>query len=481
MKNNKAPGPGDLPIELIKHATAQAQEIIRIIFNKCLSGEEIPRDWKTSYINSIFKKGNRKECSNYRGISITSSIGKLYERVLKVRIENEAIEIEEQNGFRPGRSCIDNIFTLKQLVEKRMERGMDLHVTFIDLRKAFDSVPLQKLWTALRKSNTRDIYINAVKALYKGNQAFIKVGNKISEPLTQTKGVKQGSCLSPTLFKIYLCWALKPWMRKCNPMGIKVDDINIPTILFADDQVVFAEDQQDMVYMLNKLIEEFKKWGLQVNTEKTKYMHIGGVGQDINLESGVIKHVDKYEYLGVTITNDGRDNEDILKKTGKGRNMIKALHPILWNKNLINKTKKNVYQTMVQPVMTYGSETWVINKSMSQKLLSSEMMYWRRSSGLTLMDRVRNDTIRQRMKVENTIMDSIKEKQLKWYGHLRRMDTERLPLKVWNWKPSQRRKQGRPRKRWKNDVETAMEFKGLQEGDWYNKDHWRKGCEKRHT
>ena len=250
------------------------------------------------------------------------------------------MEIGEQNGFRPGRSCIDNIFTLKQLVEKRMERGMDLHVTFLDLRKAFDSVPLQKLWTALRKSNTRDIYINAVKALYKGNQAFIKVGNKISEPLTQTKGVKQGSCLSPTLFKIYLCWALKHWMRKCNPMGIKVDDINIPTILFADDQVVFAEDQQDMVYMLNKLIEEFKKWGLQVNTEKTKYMHIGGVGQDINLESGVIKHVDKYEYLGVTITNDGRDNEDILKKTGKGRNMIKALHPILWNKNLINKTKK---------------------------------------------------------------------------------------------------------------------------------------------
>ena len=81
MKNNKAPGPGELPIELIKHANVQVLEITCTIFNKYLSGDKIPRDWKTSYINSIFKMGNRKECSNYRGISITSSIGKIFERV----------------------------------------------------------------------------------------------------------------------------------------------------------------------------------------------------------------------------------------------------------------------------------------------------------------------------------------------------------------------------------------------------------------
>ena len=124
--------------------------------------------------------------------------------------------------------------------------------------------------------------------------------------------------------------------------------------------------------------------------------------------------------------------------------------------------------------MTYGSEAWVINKNMSQKLLSSEMMYWRRSLGLTLLDRVRNETIRQRMKANNTVIESIKERQLRWYGHLQRMSTERLPIKLWKWKPSQRRKQGRPRKRWKNDIQYEMELRGLKEGDWFNKDHWRK-------
>jgi len=479
MKNNKAPGPGDLPIELIKHATTRVLELFCIIFNKCLTGDSIPKEWKISHIMSIYKKGNRNECSNYRGISITSSTGKLYERVLNYRIEREAVEIEEQNGFRSGRSCVDNIFTLKQLIEKKLARNLEIHMTFIDLRKAFDSVPLQKLWTAMKEAGTSNVYINAVKALYRDNQAAIKVGNQISETFTQTKGVKQGSCLSPTLFKIYLNNALKQWTRKCSPMGIWLEDSPIHTILFADDQVVFAEDQQDMTYMLNKLIEEYRKWGLEVNTDKTQYMNIGGTGQDIETESGIIKHVDQYEYLGVTIHHDGRDNKDIMKKIGKGKNMIKALHSILWSRNVTKRNKRNIYQAMIQPVVTYGSEVWVISKDMSRKLLSTEMMCWRRCLGLTLLDRVRNETIRERMNAQITIMDYIGEKQLKWYGHLRRMNEERIPLKVWNWTPTQRNKRGRPQKKWITDVKIEMESRGLREGDWNDKKTWRQGCEKR--
>ena len=121
-------------------------------FNKCLRGETIPTDWKSSYINSIYKKGNRSECNNYRGISITSSIGKLYERILTARIEEEAMEMEEQSGFRPGRSCVENTFTIKQLAEKMLARGMELHVGFIDLRKAFDSVPSAEIMGSNERS-----------------------------------------------------------------------------------------------------------------------------------------------------------------------------------------------------------------------------------------------------------------------------------------------------------------------------------------
>lgn len=323
-------------------------------------------------------------------------------------------------------------------------------------------------------------YINAVKALYRDNRTIVKVGSLISTPFTPTKGVKQGCCLSPTLFKIYLHAALKKWVRKCSPMGVWVDDRPIFTILFADDQIVIAEDQQDMTYMLNKLVEEYNEWGLEVNTDKTQYMVIGGEGQDLDLESGKVKYVKQYEYLGVTISEDGKDIKDITKKIGRGKNMIKALHHSLWNKSLTNKTKRNIFKVMIEPVMTYGSEVWVINKSMSQKLLSTEMMYWRRCCGLTLLDRVKNEDIRVRMKAENTIMDTINENQLKWYGHLCRMEGERLPQKVWKWIPAERNKRGRPRRKWIKNITTEMERRGLQQGDWNDRNKWHLGCEKRH-
>lgn len=85
--------------------------------------------------------------------------------------------------------------------------------------------------------------------------------------------------------------------------------------------------------MLNKLMEEYKKWELQVNKDKAQYMVIGGEGKDIQSERGVIKNVTEYEYLGVTVTADGKDENDILKKVSKGRKMINALHSILWNTN----------------------------------------------------------------------------------------------------------------------------------------------------
>ena len=135
---------------------------------------------------------------------------------------------------------------------------------------------------------------------------------------------------------------------------------------------------------------------------------------------------------------------------------------------------------MVEPVLTYGSEVWVADNNTSQKLLSTEMMYWRRCSGLTLLDHVKNDTIRENMEVKHTIIDTITEKQLKWYGHLQRMSEERIPLKVANWIPAQRNKRGRPRKKWISNIRAEMENRGLQEGDWTDKKRWRLGCEKRH-
>ena len=92
----------------------------------------------------------------------------------------------------------------------------------------------------------------------------VKIGSKVSKGFNVSKGLKQGCCLSPTLFKIYLEQALKTWKKKCHKMGIPLIDNTVYTLCFADDQVVVAQDYHDMEYMTRKFIEEYKLWGLSL-------------------------------------------------------------------------------------------------------------------------------------------------------------------------------------------------------------------------
>lgn len=135
-KNNKSPGPGGVPVELLKHAPLATIEVLCSIFNKCLFGSPVPKEWKLAYISSIHNKGNKKNCSNYRRLSVIASTARLYGRILRGRIEKQIKEMEEQSEFRPERSCIDNVFCLKQLIEKTHAHGSQLHLIFVDPRKA---------------------------------------------------------------------------------------------------------------------------------------------------------------------------------------------------------------------------------------------------------------------------------------------------------------------------------------------------------
>ena len=138
---------------------------------------------------------------------------------------------------------------------------------FVDLTKAYDSIPILKLWEVLGELNINNTLIKALQNLY-GNTAQVKTGNKQSHPFNITKGLRQGCCISPTLFKIYIRKALEKWKHKCYGMGIPLENITLYTLQFADDQVVLADDKEDLEYMTHKLKEIYEKWGLDMNLNK---------------------------------------------------------------------------------------------------------------------------------------------------------------------------------------------------------------------
>lgn len=478
MKNNKSPGPGDIPIELLKQAPDVLLEIVVTLINKCLiEGNNIPEEWNLSYISSIYKKGNKKLCGNYRGLSVTSSMERLYGRVLKNRIEGHIKDFEEQSGFRAGRSCIDNTFVLNQLIEKRKARNLNTYLVFVDLEKAYDNVPLNKLFDVLEASELNKAYTKAIYNIYKNSKASIKVGNNYSEPFQTTKGLKQGCCLSPTLFKIYAQQALNNWTRKCSKMGVEIGEYCLYTLLFADDQVVIASDQEDVEYMTRKLTEEYSKWGLNMNLGKTEFLEVGGnLTTDLQLGSGKVRGVKEYKYLGSVISQEGNTKKDIQNRIVQGRKAIQLLNSLLWSTRIKMKTKIMLYYAIVEPILSYGSECWQLTSQEKNKILTVEMDFLRRSCRISRSDHIRNDEIRQRTKVTETVIDRIEYKQLMWYGHVKRMENERWPRRIMEYIPSNRRRRGRPAASWENNMEIAMRNRDIEKNEWMDRKRWRIKC-----
>ena len=120
MKNRKAAGPDGLNSELFKYGGPALSNRLLELINKCWKERSIPEEWGQARVKSLFKKGKRDECSNYRGISLLNSGYRKYAKIITQPFKtiSEAILIEEQNGFRIGRSCIDNVFIIKQTIEK---------------------------------------------------------------------------------------------------------------------------------------------------------------------------------------------------------------------------------------------------------------------------------------------------------------------------------------------------------------------------
>ena len=141
-------------------------------------------DWRGACTVPLYKgKGDKCECSNSRGISLLSVVGKLFGRALikRVRADTECAIGKEQCGFRQGRGCMDQVFTVSQVCEKYLANGKDVFWAFMDLEKAYDTIDRNGMWQMLRMYGVGGKLLKAVKSFYVDSRACVQVGNDVSE------------------------------------------------------------------------------------------------------------------------------------------------------------------------------------------------------------------------------------------------------------------------------------------------------------
>ena len=180
----KSPGSDEIPPDLIKQCKTVLLKPIYEHLCSCWAEGEVPQDMRDTKIVTLYKnKGDRSDCNNYRGISLLSIVGKIYARIILVRLQKlaERVYPESQCGFRAERSTIDMIFSLRQLQEKAREQNMPLYVAFIDLTKAFDTVSREGLYMALLKIGCPPKLLSLIKSYHQGMKGTVQFGGNLSE------------------------------------------------------------------------------------------------------------------------------------------------------------------------------------------------------------------------------------------------------------------------------------------------------------
>ena len=172
---------------------------------------EVPTVWKEGYLVKLPKKGDRSSCSNYRGITLMSIPGKVFNRILLNRMK-DAVDPhlrDQQAGFRKERSCTDQIATLRIILEQSLEWNSPLYVNFIDYEKALDSVDRQTLWRLLRHYGVPEKMTNINRKSYEGMTCRVVHGRQLTDAFEVRTGVRQGCLLSPFLFLLAIDWIMK--------------------------------------------------------------------------------------------------------------------------------------------------------------------------------------------------------------------------------------------------------------------------------
>ena len=183
MKNGKATGPDNLPVEVWTSLGRTGVNFLKEALNKTTDEERIPDIWRKSILIPIYKnKGDIKNYGNYRGIMLMCHSMKLFERVHENRLRVIVGISEERFGFVKGKSATDAIFALRQLQERYREGQQDLHCVLIDLEKANDRVSREELYWCMRNKGVPEKYIRLVKDMYHQCETVMRCAAGTSEP-----------------------------------------------------------------------------------------------------------------------------------------------------------------------------------------------------------------------------------------------------------------------------------------------------------
>ena len=374
LSNNKTGGGDGIVSELLKYGGVGMVKMLGKLYALIWKEECVPMKWREGLIVSLFKKGDKEDPGNYRGITLLSVVGKVFCKILNDRLVqylDKSSKIHEgQAGFRAGRCCIDNIFTHNELIQGRLKEGKKTFSFFLDIQKAYDSVWRNGLWLKLWNMGVKGKMWRVIKTMYNSSRSAVLLEGEKSSTFSVEQGVA-GCSLSPILFSVFISDLLEEIDRA--QIGIQLKSGNkVGGLLFADDFVGITESSENLQQLIDIIYGFCSKWRLHANVNKSAVLVFGKdkVKGKWNWGDHVLPIVSNYTYLGVDFSYNGAWDTHIKKLIKKGKQKVNQLNSIISNPYINLSARRMLLLSVLRPSLEYGSEVWEGNKSQAASLES---------------------------------------------------------------------------------------------------------------
>ena len=414
---------------------------------------DLPDQWKTSIIIPIPKKGDLTKTDSYRGIALTSIPGKTLNRMILNRIKPplETILRRHQNGFRSGRSCASHILALRRILEGAAAKNLPAVMTFVDFRKAFDSVHRGILMKILRAYGIPDKIVDLIEKTYTDTFAKVMTSDGLTEAFAILAGVLQGDTLAPYIFIIVVDYVMRTALKDLDEPGFTLTPRQsrrhpakkLSDVEFADDVALISETIKEAQKFLTSLEKAAECVGLHMNEGKTKYL-CKNIPRPIpapliSSAGSVIEEVDDFVYLGSWIASS---EHDFLVRKAKAWAACHKMKSI-WRSDLRRDLKINLFQATVESILLYGSETWTMTESLKKKIdgCYTRMLWMVLDSNWKVRRRTRQTNAQTYDQLQR-VTTKIQQRRMRLAGHLLR-HPELVGHKLVLWEPKHgRRRQG---------------------------------------
>ena len=418
LRSGKAAVANETLAGAIKADIQTAVNMLYILLSKIWEKGEVPAQWKEGIIIKPPKNGDLRDCSNYRGIMLLSTSGKVLKRVLLERMK-EAVDPnlrDKQAGFRRKRSCADQNASLRIIVEQSLEWNSPIYISFIDYEKAFDSVDRETMWKLLRHCRVPEKVISLSRCTCQDTSCRTAHAGQLPESF-EVKTVRQRCLHSPFLFLLVIDWIMKTTTTGRNngiqwTVWTQLDDLD-----FADDLALLSHNHSQMQDKTTLLETTSAGTGLKLNRKKTELMKMNTTANTLVTVGGEpIREVESFVLLGSVVDQQGGTDRDVTARIGQARAGFVMLKNIWASGEISMRSKLCIFKSNVKSILLYGCETWWTTQTTQQKIQTFFNTNLRRIYKIQWQEKTQNEDMWERAGQES-VAKQILRRKWGWIGH----------------------------------------------------------------